>query len=171
MTHFSNRRQRIYVLAGTLAVAFSIAIALQAAPPNPPPVSTYAPIADLAAQVDYYLGTLEKALLASADEYSEAKQKAVRKNAGTLAALALVVGNHDQDHVLKKSAGELLVAAQQLVNVAADQEAARKQLFSVRQAAGGDAGDGSGRRQWGRRVAGVAQGRRHGRPDETSPIP
>jgi hypothetical protein len=148
-------------MTSTLAPAFSIAAALiiatalQAAPPDPPAASTYAPIADLATQVDYYVGSLEKALGASGDEYSEAKQKSVRKQADTLAALALVIGNHDQDHALKASAGELLAAAGRLAAAAADQPAALKELASVKQAAAGEAAGGSGESaslQW-RKVA------------------
>ncbi|MDH3717538.1 MAG: hypothetical protein OES79_05395 [Planctomycetota bacterium] len=128
-----------------IAAALTIATALQAAPPDPPAASTYAPIADLATQVDYYVGSLEKALDASGDEYSEAKQKTVRKQADTLAALSLVIGNHDQQHALKASAGELLAAAGRLAGAAGDQQAALKELESVKQAAaGGEAAGGSG---------------------------
>ncbi len=125
-------------------IVFSMAAVLAAAPPDPPPASRYAPIADLATQVDYHIGMLEKALDTSADEYNELKQKTVSKNAGMLAVLALVIGNHDQDHGLKASAGQVLAAAERLAAVANDPAAARAEFTRIKTAIAGEAADGGG---------------------------
>ncbi len=65
--------------------------------------SNYAPAKDLVAQVDDFMNRIEKDL-ASEAEYGEDQQDRVVKNGNTLAVIALVLSNHDDEVSLRAPA-------------------------------------------------------------------
>jgi cytochrome c556 len=71
--------------------------------------------------------------LANKDDFDDAAKARVKKDANTLAALALTLGLHDADHRLKSSAPALLKAAQKLA--AADEYEAAQSAFQTVKAA------------------------------------
>lgn len=81
-------------------------------PPAAPPVSAFAPAADLVAQFDALLADTQ-ASLESADDYF-AKETRVRRNAHTLTVLALALALHDSPHRLSTAAPALIAASQAL---------------------------------------------------------
>jgi hypothetical protein len=121
-------------------------------PPEPPSMSKVIPADDLVKQVDLYVTGFDEAL-ADAQTYTD-KSRQVAKDAHTLAALALVLAMHDQDHRLKASAPALLVAAQQLAK-AKDYGTAKQALAAVQDAVNGKAGSAPAAK-W-ERVAGLGQ--------------
>src|SRR6476659_7477363 len=68
-------------------------VAIQSA--EPPKISEFAPSKDLLQQVDFFVGRISESLADPAD-FDGAKQSRTLKDANTLAALALVLGVHDQ---------------------------------------------------------------------------
>ncbi len=94
--------------------AFAAGAKFAADPPAPPKVSSFAPADDLASQFDYYKKRIGDAVAVEA-EFDEAKQARIKKDANTLAVLALHLGLHDSENPLKKSAASLLAAARALV--------------------------------------------------------
>ncbi len=96
--------------------------------------STYAAAADLVAQADFYLDRLTEALSNPAD-YDEAKQSRVRKDANTLAVLALVLGRHDEANKYRGRAAAMIPLAISLANQAADPPASTKNLADLKAAA------------------------------------
>ncbi len=111
-----------------------------AAPPDPPKASIYAPAADLAAQVDFYLNRLSETL-ANQAEYDEAKQSRAVKDASTVAALSLVLGRHDESNKYQAGAVGMIQAAQGLVEGAEDYGKAKSALDALNQAAASGKGD------------------------------
>lgn len=77
-----------------------------------PPVSTYAPAADLVAQVEVYLEDLEKAVK-SEEEYNDSVEN-IAKQANTLILIALALGLHDSENQYKAAAPAMVKAAQDL---------------------------------------------------------
>jgi hypothetical protein len=98
--------------------------------------SGYAPAGDLADQMDSYLDRLSEAL-ASQSDYDEAKQSRVLKDANTLAALALVLGMHDEPSKYRDSAPAIIKGAQTLADKNEDFAAAAKALADIKQSAAG----------------------------------
>ncbi len=127
-------------------VAFSIVpIGLAAAdPPKAPAVSTFAPVADLAAGVEGYVEKLEKAVQ-SKDEYEDSKKK-IAKYSNTLIVMALALGMSDQDNDYQASAAGLVKAAQQLA-AAKDYAAAKAGVDAVKAAIAAKAG-GADKLKW-----------------------
>jgi hypothetical protein len=111
-----------------------------AAPPESPKASSYAPAADLAAQVDFYLNRLSESL-ANQAEYDGAKQSRVHKDASTVAALVLVLGRHDEPNKYQSAAASMIQAAQALVEGGEDFGKARSALDALNQAAASGKGD------------------------------
>jgi hypothetical protein len=105
-------------------------------PPQPPPASNYAPADDLIGQVEFYLKRSDESL-ASNDAFDEAAQSRLKKDANTLAALALVLGMHDGENPMKLSAGALVGAAQKMA-AATDYSAAKEAFDSAKKAASGE---------------------------------
>jgi hypothetical protein len=103
-------------------------------PPAPVQPSAYAPAADLAAQVDYYLKRLDDAL-SSPTDYDADKQARVNKEANTLAAIALVLGQHDQESKYQAASATMIKAAQALAEVSKDFAASRAALAALQAAA------------------------------------
>lgn len=132
-------RQPILVMAIVATAFCSVALAFVATPPEPPKVSTFAPAEDLMKQMEYFQGRLKDAASNEAD-YSEAIQARVKKEANTLAMLALHLGMHDTDNPLKKSAPAVVKAAQELAK-AADYQATKAAYADLEKAL---AGEGSG---------------------------
>ncbi len=130
-------RSCLAIFVGLILVAsFATGAKFAAAPPAPPKVSTFAPAPDLVAQVDYYKKRIEDAVASEAD-FDEAKQARIKKDASLIAILALHLGLHDSDNPLKKSAGGIVKAAQQLTN-AADYQSAHSGYSNLEKALKGE---------------------------------
>jgi len=106
--------------AAVAAMMLSAAGAVAAEPPAAPKVSTFAPAKDVVAQIEFYLGRIEKAV-ADESEYKDADTQVV-KDANTLILLGLAAGLHDQDNDYKAAAAGLMKAAQELGKVAVVKE-------------------------------------------------
>ena len=103
-------------------------------PPEPVAMSKVAPADDLVKQVDVYVASCREGL---ADEQAYAdKSRQITKDAHTLAALALVLAMHDQEHRLTNVAPALLIYSQDLAK-ATDFDTARKAFEAVESAATG----------------------------------
>lgn len=111
--------------------------------PAPEKVSTFAPIDDLTGQVDDYLESLERSVDVEAGEYTEANQDTVKKSAATLAALAMLLSNHNQDSPLKSAAPAIFASAKALGAEAKDLQQATDRVAAIKQAvaAGGANGE------------------------------
>ena len=98
-----------------------------------PAVSQYAPLADLQAQAKFFMDRIETDL---ADEaaYGEDQQGRVGKDASTLAAIGLLLGQHDKDHPGKASARLLIESSASLAEEATDYAAAKEAFAQVKQA-------------------------------------
>jgi hypothetical protein len=107
------RKQTTVFVWVVLASAFVAGAKFSADPPAPPKVSSFAPAADLIAQVDYYKKRMQDVVASEAD-YDEAKQARITKDANTVAVLVQHLGMHDGDNPLKKSAQAAVKAAQEL---------------------------------------------------------
>jgi cytochrome c556 len=108
-------------------------VAAWAEPPASPPVSKFAPIDDLANQIDLYAKEIDTALVTPAD-YDEVKKTKVKKQAHTITVLALSLGMHDEDHPLKSAAPALIETSQALAKASENTEeavAARNALMSA----------------------------------------
>jgi len=119
-------------------------------PPAPPAASNYAPVDDLAAQVEESIKELDGAL-ETPDDF-EVKATRVLREANTLAAIGLVIALHDADHPLKSKAAALIPAAQKLAK-AKDHAAATAALVEVK-AALADGANSADPPAWGK-VAGL----------------
>jgi hypothetical protein len=109
-----------------------------AAPDNPSAgakVSSFAPAEDLANQLNSIIARVDESL-AKPDDFDDALQSRIAKEADVAAVIALGLGMSDQDHALKRSASSILSAAQSLAK-AADFAAARTAIDSLKLAAGG----------------------------------
>jgi len=114
-----------------LAVGFTAAQA-----PAPPKVSSFAPAADLVAQVNYFIERIDEAL-ASETAYTAAKKAKVGKDASTLAVIGLALSMHDEDHALKQAAPAILAAAKTLATSAETYAGAQKGLADLKAAVAG----------------------------------
>jgi hypothetical protein len=109
-----------------------------ARPPEAPALSAIAPVEDLCAQVEKYIGELENTLatIESGEEpYDDNKEK-IGRDANTLAIIALCLGKHDQDNPCKAKASALLKAAQKMA-ATQDLDSAKKTMKQVKEAAAG----------------------------------
>ncbi len=104
--------------------------AAKSAEPKP---SSYAPIDDLAAQLDSFLESLESDL-ADPQGYGEYQQGRVAKDANTVAVLGLVIGKHDGKHKLQAAAPAVIKAARRLGDSADDYERAKAALEALKKA-------------------------------------
>jgi len=131
------------ILCGaTVLGAVATAAVVVAAPPPPeaPKVSTFAPAADLAGQLEEYVEGLEKAV-ASEAEFKDNEGK-IAKESNTLILVALALGLHDSDNPYKAKAPAIIKAAR---DVAAAQgfEAAKKAIAGLKAAKDSGSGDAS----------------------------
>lgn len=99
-------------LAGALGLLVCGTLVLSADPPAPPKLSQIVPADDLVAQVRAFDHDLQSAV---ADEktYADESHK-VKRDAHSLAAVAMVLGLYDTDHELKAAAPALVMAAREL---------------------------------------------------------
>lgn len=137
----------VTIVGMVCASVSSLLLAQPPAPPSPAPpspaapsasaaaqkASSYAPVADLTAQVDYYLGRASEALANPAD-YDEAKQSRVHKDGSTLAVLLLVLGNHDEANKYQGKAAGLVHAAEALAAGSEDYAKAKPALDELNRA-------------------------------------
>lgn len=101
------------------------------APQQDAPPSKYAPAEDLTKQLDELLADLEKD--AAASDYTADHQGRIRKNANTIAAVALVLGMHDQANPFKPAASKLIEAANGVASVSEDQAGTREAVGTLKQ--------------------------------------
>ncbi|MBX9792298.1 MAG: cytochrome c [Pirellulales bacterium] len=113
---------RLLGIALLVAVAAGAVLREPAQSPAAPSVSTFAPVDDLLTYVDSCLESFAP-VLASAEAYDRGKAR-LEKDADSLAAVALALHLHDQEHRLKHHAGVMFHAAQRLAT-AADYAAAQ----------------------------------------------
>lgn len=103
-----------------------------------PKVSSYAPAKDLVGQVDYYVDHAGQALSDKAG-YNDDRQATVSRDSNTLAALAMLLALHDEDHKLKAAAPAILQASQALAQNCENYEQAVAALADVKKAVAGGA--------------------------------
>lgn len=103
-----------------------------------PPVSTFAPAADLVAQVGEYVEDLEDAV-EDEEEYQDSVEK-LAKDSNTLILISLALGLHDTDNQYKAAAPAMLKAAQQLA-AATDYAGAKAAVEAFKQATTATDGD------------------------------
>jgi len=125
------------LIAACSVSATLVAAVLATDPPAAPKVSSFAPAEDLVHQVNYFVERSVESL-ANKDDYPEANQSRVKKDANTLALLALALALHDSDHSLKASAPALVGSAQALAAGSADYDKAKAALENVQKAAKGE---------------------------------
>jgi hypothetical protein len=140
-----------FAVIGFLALAVSRLVAGD--PPPSPPVSQFAPVDDLATQIKLTIGGFAT-MVASEETYQTDADK-LRRDAHTLAALALVLGLHDSEHPLKAVAPALVAAARALAQ-AKDYVTAKQAVEVVQAAAAGNGGAIDGELKW-EKVAGLGQ--------------
>jgi hypothetical protein len=131
------RRWKPLVAAGCVAAAACFS-GLASSPAESPAVdaakpSSYAPAADLAHEVDYFVGQLGDTL-AKKEDFEGAGQSRVAKQGSTLAAICLTLAMHDSDTPLVKAAPAMVAAAQTLTN-AESYETAKDALAALHKAA------------------------------------
>jgi cytochrome c556 len=140
-------------IAAIGCLAFAVGRLLAGDPPPAPAVSTYAPADDLVAQVRILVEGFG-AIVASEDAYQTDSAK-LKREAHTLASLALVLGLHDSDNPLKAVAPSLVAAAKKLAG-AGNYDAAKQGVDEVRNAAAGAGESAAGKLQW-EKVSGLGQ--------------
>ena len=129
----TSRSTRGFRAALVGVILMTLATVLVAGIGESDPPSSFVPAADLRGQVDFFLDRLASDLQ-SEDEYKEDQQIRVARDATTLAVLALVLGKHDTDNDLKKSAPAVLEAAIELADSAEDFADAKAALADVKKA-------------------------------------
>jgi hypothetical protein len=113
-----------------LVIALTIPLVADEKASNAKP-SSYAPANDVAAQLESYVKQIE-ADLADQSEYGDDQKSRVAKDANTLIVLAQVLGNHDGDHPLKKSAAGIVAAGRELADNVDDYASAKASLESLK---------------------------------------
>jgi hypothetical protein len=144
---------RLVLLVGCAPVAMLVGVVLADAPAPPPALSKLMPADDLIAAVEQCVTGCREGL-ADAQTYTD-KSRSVKRDAHTIAALALTLSKHDQDHRLKAASPELLAAAQQLAQ-AKDYDSAKKAFANIENAAAGKSTGAAAAPEWGK-VAGLGQ--------------
>ena len=134
------------------AMILCVAFVAQAAPPEAPKVSTFAPAKDLGAQLDEYVEELEECV-ESKDEFADSEGK-IAKSANTVSVIALALGLSDEDNKYKKAAAAIIKAAQEVAS-AKDFDAAKKSVDALKAAMKAD-GDASGL-SWDKKVASMPE--------------
>lgn len=149
MKRFGGNKWLGLVVVGTM---LGTAVAL-ADPPASPPVSKFAPIDDLAGQIELYAKEIDAALVTPA-EYDEVKQTKVKKQAHAITVLALCLGMHDEDHPLKSAAPALIETSQKLAKSSENADEAVAAGEALKQSL--TAGPASGELAW-KRIASQGQ--------------
>jgi hypothetical protein len=120
-----------------VAAAISAAFVPRQLHGEPPKASTFAPAADLLAQVDFFIARVDESL-ADPAKFDLAKQSRTLKDAHTLAALGFVLESHDETFPAKASMPALIAAAQSLAKAEANAQAASEALVRIKQARAGE---------------------------------
>jgi hypothetical protein len=107
-----------------------------------PKVSTFAPAADLLAQVDFFLARASESLSDPA-RFDLAKQSRTAKDANTLAALALMLAMHDEKFAEKPAMASLLRASGKLAAASDNYEQASAALVALKRARSGSGEPGA----------------------------
>lgn len=126
-----NCRVKSKLISATLLAAFAFLSVCAAQAPDEAKPSVYAPATDLVTQVKTYVESLSAAT-ADAEEYDEDKQGEVNRDANTLAAIALVLGMHDQDNPLKPAAAKLIAASKHLASEHGDAQKAAEAVKAIK---------------------------------------
>lgn len=121
----------------TMAFAAPTSAVFAADPPAAPPVSEFAPVADLADQLEGYVEDMEAAVKDEA-EYKDASEK-IGKDANTVIVIALALGVSDKPNDYKASAAGIIKAAQELA-AAKDYTSAKAGVDAVKAAMAAKAG-------------------------------
>jgi len=102
-------------------IAFGAAVPVSAADdaPEVPPVSTFAAVKPLMAQLDYHLEEINESLEDPA-RYTLSRKTKVAKEASVALVLLMALGMHDQDNPLQKAAPALVELAGKVVDSAED---------------------------------------------------
>jgi hypothetical protein len=129
---------RILCLAVLFALGGSM---LVAGGPQDEKPSTFAPMPDLAAQVEEFIEEIAEDL-EDPDDYTEDHKSRIVLNSSTLIVLGQTIGMHDAEHPLKQAAPRLIEAATELSENADDFAAAGGSLAAIRESltstSGGD---------------------------------
>lgn len=104
-------------------------------------VSKFAPVADLLQQVDFFIERTAQSLADPLD-FDEAKQSRSLKDANTLAALGLLLANHDQDFPEKAAMPALIKSSQALAGAQGNAELAKQALAGLQAARSGKGAKG-----------------------------
>lgn len=128
--------QKRFTVALIVVAACCSSSVLRSQAPQTPQVSSFAPLADLLNQVDFFVGRVDESL-ADPQAFDLAKQARTLKDANTLAVLALVLSQHDADFPEKSSMVSLLKAAQALAVVGDDATKAKAALQEIHSARAG----------------------------------
>ena len=142
------------LLAMALVAIRSIAADGNVAMPPAPPVSKFAPVDDLTAQVEFYLKRID-GVLEDKDDFDDASVTRLKKDANTLAVLGLVLALHDKDNRFKNGSGDLIKAAQSLA-AASDYDSAHAAYLELKKAANGESASDSTPKEW-QKVASLGQ--------------
>lgn len=111
------------ILAMGSAVAALLFLAAAKGPEEEAKPSSYAPASDLVRQLKEYAAALVEAT-EDASAYDDDKKGQVSRDANTVAAMALVLGMHDEESEYKAAASKLIEAANQLASEYEDAEKA-----------------------------------------------
>ena len=158
MNHSHASHRLIVALAVSIAVSY--VVATRSAGDESPEKraaekpNQNVPADDLASELRGIAARLD-GLLVKAEDYDEARQSRIAKEADVAAVVALGLALDEQDHPLKRSASSALAASQALAK-ASDYAAAKRALEELKAAAEGKAATDSRRR------------RRNGRPSRRS---
>lgn len=125
--------KRFFRLPVVMLMVLVVTTLVTAENQKPAKPSAYAPAKDLIAQVNYFLGQIEKDL-EDKDEYGEEQQARVAKDSNTVVALASVLGVHDEEHDLKGGAAALKAAAKEIAANVKDHAAASAALAKAQKA-------------------------------------
>lgn len=122
-------------LLGALMTGLIVAsVPARAAAAEAPKVSTFAPADDLVGQLDEFLASLA-ATVKTEEEFKQAPEGKVTKEANTVILIALALGLHDSDNKYKAPAAGIIAAAREVA--AAKDYAAIKAAVDKLQAAAG----------------------------------
>ena len=143
------RKAPLHILAPLVLVLSGLtATGLLSQPPGIPKISTFAPAKDLISQVDFFVKRVEESLSDPAD-FDLAKQSRTLKDGNTLAALALVLGVHDEEHPIKTAMPSMLKSAQALAEAEDNAHKASQALAGIKRARSGMS-DGAATIPWGK---------------------
>ncbi len=134
-----NKYRRYLGIGLGLSAVFLVSVVLVAATPETEKPSAYAPAKELHGQLGQYVQKISEDL---ADEagYGDEQRDRVRKDASTVAAVAMVLGMHDQDNEIKPAASGIITSARKLSDNAKDFKLATAALAELKNALQGKEG-------------------------------